>query len=247
LEGAPANKFGTCALCQAEGTLRHSHIIPEFLYAPIYDEKHRMLLLETDERYPSFEQKGIREPLLCPTCETKLSKWETYARGVLVGGVPVDVRRDGGVTWVEGIDYERFKLFQLSVLWRAGASRHVFFGKVRLAAHEERLRQMLLADDPGEPWHYCCLMTGIEHDGKLVQMVVQPTPFRIMGAPGLRFVFGGFFWTYRTASHRPAGQLLLEPCLQKSGRLGLTFEKLEDAGFYKDFVRRRGEKLKLSV
>jgi hypothetical protein len=147
------------------------------------------------------------------------------------------------VTWVEGIDYERFKLFQLSILWRAGVSKHVFFSKVKLGAHEKRLRQMLLADDPGEPWRYCCLMTGIEHDGKLVPMVVQPTPLRVMGAQGMRFVFGGFFWAYRTANHPPPERGLLEACLQKSGRLGLIFEKLQDAGFYKDFVTRRGHKL----
>jgi hypothetical protein len=64
-----------------------------------------------------------------------------------------------------------------------------------------------------------------------------------MGTQGVRLVFGGFFWAYRTASHPPTNHLLLQPCLQKSGRLGLIFEKLEDAGFYKDFVRHRGEKL----
>ncbi len=63
--------------------MRASHIIPEFIYSPIYDDKHRMVLLETDERYASFQQKGIREHLLCQDCETKVSKWETYARGVL--------------------------------------------------------------------------------------------------------------------------------------------------------------------
>jgi hypothetical protein len=44
--------------------------------------------------------------------------------------------------------------------------------------------------------------------------------------------------------HAGRAHLLLKPCLQKSGRLGVVFEVLEDSGVYKDFVKRRGEKLK---
>jgi hypothetical protein len=77
MNAARPAKVGTCALCLNDGILRASHIIPEFIDAPIYDDKHRMTLLETDDRNPSFEQKGIREQLLCPDRETKLSKWES--------------------------------------------------------------------------------------------------------------------------------------------------------------------------
>ena len=88
--------------------------------------------------------------MLCQSCETKLSKWETYARGLLTGGTLLQYRREGTITWVEGIDYSRFKLFQLSILWRAGVTTREFFSKVTLGPHAERLREMLLAEDPGE-------------------------------------------------------------------------------------------------
>ncbi len=59
----------TCALC-LERPLRDSHVIPEFLYKSIYDEKHRFYALAVGE-YPGYEQKGIRESLLCELTTNK--------------------------------------------------------------------------------------------------------------------------------------------------------------------------------
>jgi hypothetical protein len=156
-----ADKAGTCALCLSNGPLRDSHIISEFLYSSLYDDKHRFHVLEAGEKYTDFKQRGYYEPLLCQSCETKLSVWESYARGALTGGRLFQYRREGNITWVEGIDYTRFKLFQLSILWRAGVAKDEFFRKVSLGPHAETLRGMLLAEDPrralavrmSDDWH----------------------------------------------------------------------------------------------
>lgn len=237
-----SEKLGTCKLCHLECELRDSHIISEFLYASMYDDKHRFHVLVAGELQSSYEQKGYRERLLCQSCETKLSKWETYARGLLTGGTLLQYRREGTITWVEGIDYSRFKLFQLSILWRAGVATREFFSKVTLGPHAERLRQMLLAEDPGEPWEYGCLTIGIHRQGTMVPVIVQPTPVNIMDAKGIRFTFGGYFWAYRIASHRPIQPGFAEAVLQRSGRLAVKFEPLETAGFYRDFLRNHSSK-----
>jgi hypothetical protein len=117
-----SENFGTCKLCRRKGELRDSHIISEFLYASIYDDKHRFHAVAAGELQSSYEQKGYRERMVCQSCETKLSKWETYARGLLTGGTLLQYRREGTITWVEGIDYSRFKLVQRSILWRAGVA-----------------------------------------------------------------------------------------------------------------------------
>jgi hypothetical protein len=78
-------KVGTCALCLSNDTLRDSHIISEFLYSALYDDKHRFHIVEAGEKRSEFAQKGFREPLLCTGCETKLSVWEGYAREAFVG------------------------------------------------------------------------------------------------------------------------------------------------------------------
>jgi hypothetical protein len=73
-------------------------------------------------------------------CEAKIGKWEDYARNVLYGRAPgPDIRkldigesitdrlgpRDMAAKYFRDlrqttVDYKRFKLFELSILWRAG-------------------------------------------------------------------------------------------------------------------------------
>jgi hypothetical protein len=88
--------FGRCALCQQDRELCASHIIPEFFYKPVYDEKHRFYTFSTDpaDEVEGPEQKGLREHLLCKDCEGKLSAWEGYARKVIYGGLELEGSTD---------------------------------------------------------------------------------------------------------------------------------------------------------
>ncbi|MCA9233611.1 MAG: hypothetical protein KDA57_23425, partial [Planctomycetales bacterium] len=97
----------TCQLCGGPGPLCDSHVIPEFVYTDLYDEKHTFHVVSTlSTPTKKFEQKGIREKLLCAKCEGQLSKYEDYAKRVIQGGVPLTVTRETGVVKVEDIDYE---------------------------------------------------------------------------------------------------------------------------------------------
>ena len=192
-----------CALCRREAELRCSHVIPEFLYKTLYDEKHRLQVLSTIPEQENWrEQKGLREQLLCDACEQKFSVWERYASLVLKGGVPLTVRQEGNIVHISGLDYERFKLFQLSVLWRAGISSLQFFEKIQLGKHAEELRRLLLAGNPGSPERYGCFMFGLKHDaGAFTGVIMQPGKARLNGHTAYRFVFGGFLWVMLVSSH----------------------------------------------
>lgn len=192
-----------CALCLQEVKLRCSHVIPEFLYETLYDEKHRLQVLSIIPKQANWrEQKGLRERLLCDACEQKLSVWERYASLVLKGGVSLTARQEGNIAHISGLDYRQFKLFQLSVLWRAGVSSLQFFEKVQLGKHAEALRQLLLAGDPGSPERYGCFMFGLKHEaGAFTGVIMQPGKVRLNGHTAYRFVFGGFLWAMLVSSH----------------------------------------------
>jgi len=103
----------TCALCGKNEPLLNSHIIPEFAFKPTYDPKHRYHVLSTFARRPRLlEQKGLREPLLCAECETRLSQYEHYASQVIDGGVPLrirDLRASHNCIDVFELDYTKFR------------------------------------------------------------------------------------------------------------------------------------------
>jgi hypothetical protein len=197
-------KNESCRLCHSEGELRFSHILPEFLYKPLYDDKHRFIGLKDVPEPGANEallQKGIREYLLCVDCEQHLSKFETYASQVLRNFPDTSREPPSSVVRVTGIDYVRFKLFQLSLLWRAGVSNQASFQGIYLGPHEQRLRQMICNEDPGEPLDYGCVLIRTMGPETLDHFIMPPSHFRFLGHHGYQMLFAGMIWTFVVSSH----------------------------------------------
>src|SRR5690554_1024049 len=131
---------GVCLLCEESRELCNSHIIPEFVYKALYDDKHRFHTLSVSgSAPPSYGQKGLRERLLCASCETQLSVHERYVNLLFTGQTQINVSRKGSLIEVNGIDYRHFRLFGMSILWRAHVSNLPFFAAVDLGPHEPLL------------------------------------------------------------------------------------------------------------
>lgn len=213
-----------CRLCLRKLPLRDSHIIPEWLYKALYDDKHRYRVVEAGKGHQTlFGQKGIRERLLCQECETALSVYEGYARGVLVGGVGLEIQKLTDGFQVHNLEYAKLKLFQLSVLWRAGVAGHSFFSEVTLGSHAETLRKMLLASDPGAATDYGCILVPVVADGQLVtDLITQPLLEVVSGWQILRLVLGGHAWIFVLGDGKshPFAKLFLDPTGTLQVRLG---------------------------
>lgn len=232
-----------CALCGRDKELRGSHIIPEFVYRQLYDSKHRFHILSTGDKHTrTFEQKGVREELLCERCEQKFSVHERYARGVLLGGTEIVVRHRGEYLELSGLDYKKFKLFQLSILWRAGVAKHPMFSRVKLGPHEQKLRQMLNEDNPGRPDQYCCVVIGLRSEEEIqMGFIDQPTRLRIDGHTVYRFIFAGFMWVYFVSSHAVPG-MFRHVVLNEKGEMKVSIGRFEDLGYLREFVRELHKK-----
>ena len=83
-----------------------------------------------------MEQKGVRERLLCQKCVTLLSRWETYAKKVIFDREAQFVSKAGKHIRLGNIDYHRFKLYLLSLIWRMGLSSLKMFKAVSLGLNE---------------------------------------------------------------------------------------------------------------
>lgn len=218
-----------CALCQLERPIRRSHIVPEFLYLSLYDEKHRFEQVNADPGETNKTlQKGLREPLLCDDCEGLFAKWERYVSMVLRGGVRIAVRQSGDRLFLSELDYSAFKLLQMSILWRAGVSSLPAFAQVQLGPHQERLRTMLLASDPGKAEQYGCLMFMVLHERELLQgLVVPPTWARLVGHKAYRFVFGGLAFLY-VVSGGPVQTFVAEHFIQPTGTAIVKLQQIQE-------------------
>lgn len=202
-----------CALCDDERPLRDSHILPEFLYAALYDEKHRFLSipLQAEER-EQLHQKGFREQLLCADCEQRIGRFERYASQALFHQ-RLTLRAGPSGVRIEGVDFRLFRLFLISVLWRAHVSRLPSFRQVDLGPHAPWFREHLRSEDPGGSHEYPCFVTLPTARIEIYRgCIVPPYRVRLHGVRAYRSVFAGLVWHFLVSSRvnraRSAGQFL---------------------------------------
>jgi hypothetical protein len=235
-------EIGRCRLCLQEKELMDSHVFPEFLYKPLYDGKHRFFRLSTDpDERESIKYKGTRERLLCDDCERLLNqRYEDYASRVLTDQIKVSRNESSERLILHGLDYARFKLFELSILWRCHVAGGQEFAQVNVGeVHSEKLRNMILHQDPGEPEEYGCLIFfSAKIPRALYQQIFPPEPIVIAEFGVYRAVFGGLFWTY-VLTDRPETFPLKHLFLSKDGTLILH----KNDKFFAQFMVGLGKEL----
>src|SRR5437868_2676993 len=113
---------GTCKLCGKSRDLCNSHVVPELCYLACYDSLHRSTKFQADPNTKRIIQKGLREYLLCQECETHLSGIENDFKTYWYDTPALPERIRTPVVKITGFDYRVFKLFHLSILWRASVA-----------------------------------------------------------------------------------------------------------------------------
>ena len=207
-----------CSLCKENRELRYSHILPEFLYLNLYElKKHRVILFGSSQKV-KFIQKGIREHLLCQECETKLSRYEGYTKRVLLKIPEFSRHPSGKFIFLEGVNCEQFKIFQLSILWRASVSQNPMFMNVNLGKHEEKIRCMLNEENPGKFNNYGSFIVIVPNPKKVDKILLSPMKEKLFGHTGYIFMTGNLFWYFIVSSH-PVEGAVQEMFLQESDLL----------------------------
>jgi len=207
--------MATCKLCKNEKELiKKSHIIPEFLYQDLYDEKHQLIKFDAIEmakgndktsKLPQGEYEG---ELLCKECDNeKIGQFETYLGNILnkkklaVEQKPncQKITNDEGAefTRIENIDYKSLKLCLLSILWRASISKRPLFKDVDLGPYEEKIREQIFSETPSKDTDIPIVVMSWTNDKETAtDIIAQPTKHKIDGKTFYSFVINGFIILY---------------------------------------------------
>jgi len=194
-----------CALCLEESPLRDSHIIPNAYFRHMKRQKAgRLITFDDSSSTPvRYSNESWYEPLLCASCEQRLSKWETSCIDSL--------RRTGRLFEHSGIggasahkfNHRTFHDFLLSVLWKAAIARHPAFSRVVLPpAVLEEFRLCLHKDMPTHQAHFDCrirkLVDGQRHFAirALESFLTSPTVKITSTGGAFMFIFGGYVIDY---------------------------------------------------
>jgi hypothetical protein len=239
---------GVCKLCREPRKLCDSHIIPEFMYKPLYD-KHRMIFVSQENGHSKREkplQLGLREKLLCSECEGDINTsyeqpniglWRGLAeerpvRGISVTPLRGDDRSRGAQ--IEGLNYPSFKLLLLSMLWRASVAKRSDYAEVTLGRHEERIRQMLREKNPGSQDDYPCLVYVFTEPN--FGLMGRPARTRLDGFISYQFLLPSMLlWFVVADSGRPYS--LAKFAAKEDGSLIALFIRPDQVPFVKQAAR----------
>ena len=178
---------------------------------------------------------GLIQYLLCQDCEQKIARFEDYAKRFLYGNSePIRLALPLLTDPLFSADYKRMKLFQLSIPWRAAEAKGEFFVATTLSPeHRERLRQMLLNEDPGAEYEFLCTMLRLvpspavealqrRHGISIETGFFAPVAQDLGAWQSYTFVMGGIVWgfcicdsgvpdIYRNSYIKENGQFWLMP------------------------------------
>ncbi len=199
-----------CRLCLQEKPLCLSHIIPNFFTKQIKNESgvpNKYLVLDAKKKgSPGRGQGGVKEKLFCKECEALLNEqYEKYAYNLLcVSGFEYITSHNKKAKTAININYTKFKLFLLSILFRTSIANHAFCSIVNIGhKHENIIRNMLLYGDAKLSYEYPILIFRVLRKGEVIEdWVMQPARSRLDNHICYQFILGSYMYLFIVSSHR---------------------------------------------
>lgn len=196
-------ELAECRLCGRRAALHESHVIPKSFFRSI--KRSGPALLAHDDVWVRNRrtQESWSQRLFCSECEGRISRWEGYVVDILRNPARQKaVVRKAPHQWeFFNVQYAPFRLFQVSLLFRAAISSHIAYEHVRLErAVVGRMQYLLNSGQPPPPDELPCLMEVIlspSKPGALFKEVIgAPRTLTIGKQLYYWFVFGGFCWYF---------------------------------------------------
>ncbi len=206
-----------CKLCQQDKELlKRSHIIPDFFYkeSGLYNEKHQIHKIEAHE-FAKFKKFGFLPTgdyeggILCKNCDNELiGSLESYGRKILFGGLSpnesIDCKNyknpDDGFEYsiCKNVDYTKFKLFLLSILWRSCITKRDVFKEAEIPAIDlEKIRLMLLNNCAGKLSEFPIIVLSYLNDETMPRdLIFQPIKSITSEKNLITFLMGGFVFIF---------------------------------------------------
>ncbi len=247
-------KTGTCLLCGKFGELaKISHIIPKFMYKGMENQTNKIavtILKDSVKTETEIEHRYFDKNIICLDCErVKLSQLDNYGNRVLFGDQKlIDSFRSSTLEYpemkvcmIENFDYLRFKLFLLSVLWRANISKQMFFENINLSSRAELLRQAILSKDLSLCEDVRISIFGLMFDrNKLMKVIPKPRHIITESIDVYLFMIYGIVYNFIYKDDDNAFKLG-ENTLQENQPLKMPFYLGTDAmNYFRAFVLLSG-------
>jgi hypothetical protein len=219
------------------------------MFRPLYDQKHRFWGISSTPSKPNkVLQKGLRERLLCDHCEKQIGIYEDYACRVFFGEAAQEpIRVETGLLFSK-LQYKPLKLFFMSLLWRFAVTSLREYKGLELGPHREKLRELIVADDPADFLTFPCRITAITHDRRHIpDIIMQPARTRFEGQHVWILLITGFLFQFFVSNRLPPKQLRAG-FLRENGIMTLNISEIRDIPSLHDWMNEiaRAERARAS-
>lgn len=197
--------IGVCPICKENGKLAKSHIIPEGFHRVTYDEKGRSVFGSASRKKAHYIQNGRKEYLLCITCDRSIGDYDKYAKELVLDKKNlIELSIDRGVIW-KGVNFNKFKLFHLSILLRAHLSKEVSLGVTLTESEEKELINYIRKDTAPDKYKYPIFAYKLMNENKNYEgcdgVITYGNIYSFnreieKEIKVCSFIFGGFVWNY---------------------------------------------------
>ena len=244
-----APKPGLCGLCRTMPAGAKAHIYPSKLLRRLIDKEFDELsVIPSDPREPEAVRRTgpWDRTILCHQCEKRYQRYDDHAIKVLAPD-HLPPLPPGAASVIANADASILKLFFMHVLWRAHASTLPELRCVDIGPRAERLRDLLIADDPGAPEEFGVGLQRFAPDPDDAHRILRVFDELAWGN-GARFVFtqiGPWIATVTTSPQGVPRELL--PLHLRPGQPATAWSPVEsyrESGFSREIlktIRERAE------
>jgi len=201
-----------CRLCKKDKKLIKAHIFPAFfyknfhLYTPDIKGQGRIHKVVISGNNIHYSKKGLPEGLydpniLCKECDNYFNEeFENYANKILFYNSnsknPHQTDIGAELVTFSNIDYTKFKLFMLSIFWRASISDKS--PGIKLCSNDEEiLRSMFINRDSKEEDEYGVLLFYLNDPEITSKILTDIKTIKTENNTCFSFIAGGFiFYLY---------------------------------------------------
>lgn len=133
--------------------------------------------------------------ILCEACEKQFGVWDDYAQSLLIQDFQKarTLKKDNDIYGYvfDNFDYDKLKLFFISMLWRASISSLKFFENVKLNVFEDIAKDHIKNNNPGTKDNFSVMLAYFDElDGR--RIIPNPQPTRIENVNYYIFYLTGF-------------------------------------------------------
>lgn len=229
----------TCKLCLKNKKLQLSHIIPKFIIKLVRDKELNYRFLEIKNNQINKIQDGPKEYLLCHECEQKIGIYENYFKETIhLNRQHTSKVHDDQYLIIENINYQKIKLFFLSLLWRMSVSSLEEFQNIEIGKHEEILRKRIIDENPGTSYEYPVVaVIPLLNGSNQESWCSTAFPCSIGNIQIYGFLLGGIFYTISTTAYDPSSTLKFT--LNESNQWVMQIKDIGELPFLSGFFTKK--------